>query len=170
MENNELMHHGIRGQKWGVRRYQNPDGSLTTAGQKRRSLGETIHNYKVKRQRKKNLEKARIARAEKQKKEAERKKLLDAGLLPAKKMTDDELRAKIERINLEKSYKEATRNNQSYSRGKRFVNKLLDATVDKVAEQATADIIAQTVKVFEAKVTNQALKGEVVFTNNKRKS
>lgn len=31
----ELYHHGIKGQKWGVRRYQNPDGSLTPEGQKR---------------------------------------------------------------------------------------------------------------------------------------
>ena len=27
-----LMHHGIKGQKWGIRRYQNPDGSLTPEG------------------------------------------------------------------------------------------------------------------------------------------
>ncbi len=27
-----LSHHGIKGQKWGVRRYQNPDGSLTPEG------------------------------------------------------------------------------------------------------------------------------------------
>ena len=31
----ELYHHGIKGQKWGVRRYQNEDGSLTAAGKKR---------------------------------------------------------------------------------------------------------------------------------------
>ena len=31
----ELYHHGILGQRWGIRRYQNPDGSLTAAGRKR---------------------------------------------------------------------------------------------------------------------------------------
>lgn len=31
----EIKHHGIKGQKWGVRRYQNEDGSLTNAGKKR---------------------------------------------------------------------------------------------------------------------------------------
>ena len=32
---NELRHHGVKGMKWGVRRYQNKDGSLTPAGKKR---------------------------------------------------------------------------------------------------------------------------------------
>lgn len=35
MEYNELYHWGIKGQRWGVRRYQNSDGSLTPAGKKR---------------------------------------------------------------------------------------------------------------------------------------
>lgn len=32
---NELYHHGILGMKWGIRRYQNEDGSLTPSGKKR---------------------------------------------------------------------------------------------------------------------------------------
>lgn len=31
----ELYHHGVKGQKWGIRRYQNPDGSLTEEGKQR---------------------------------------------------------------------------------------------------------------------------------------
>lgn len=34
MNSNELYHHGIKGMKWGVRRYQREDGTRTTAGQK----------------------------------------------------------------------------------------------------------------------------------------
>lgn len=41
-EDNYLAHYGIKGQKWGVRRFQNPDGSLTEAGKKRYNEKDTV--------------------------------------------------------------------------------------------------------------------------------
>lgn len=55
MNNLYLCHHGITGQKWGVRRYQNKDGSLTPEGRKRllgagsktrKKFGEAYERYK----------------------------------------------------------------------------------------------------------------------------
>lgn len=42
----EIYHHGIKGMKWGIRRYQNPDGSLTPAGQKRLAKKDTKWAHK----------------------------------------------------------------------------------------------------------------------------
>ena len=42
-EKNALIHHGIKGQKWGVRRYQNEDGSYTQAGKER--YGKNSESY-----------------------------------------------------------------------------------------------------------------------------
>jgi len=49
-----LQHHGIKGQRWGVRRFQNPDGTLTSAGRERynvmkeagKIVGDEIKKYK----------------------------------------------------------------------------------------------------------------------------
>lgn len=40
----ELYHHGIKGQRWGIRRYQNPDGTLTAAGKRRYGSIENFNN------------------------------------------------------------------------------------------------------------------------------
>lgn len=66
----ELYHWGVLGMKWGVRRYQNKDGTLTNAGKKRRKRTYSDE---------------------------------------AKEMSDQELRAKINRMNLEKRYMDLTR-------------------------------------------------------------
>ena len=39
-----LAHHGVKGQRWGVRRFQNPDGSLTQLGAKRRHYQTTLND------------------------------------------------------------------------------------------------------------------------------
>ena len=80
----ELMHWGIFGMKHGQRRYQNPDGTWTQEGLERRR------------------ERERKA-LEKQARSSRRTKRL-------KDMTDEELRQGIARANLEKEYREATKN------------------------------------------------------------
>lgn len=62
-----LTHHGILGQKWGVRRYQNKDGSLTAAGKQHLGHGK---------ERDKNIEEARNRVAEHQKQSKEVNDLL----------------------------------------------------------------------------------------------
>ena len=55
-----LAHHGIKGQKWGVRRYQNKDGSLTAAGKKRLLAKEASNYYKKEANKRKQSGTARI--------------------------------------------------------------------------------------------------------------
>lgn len=47
MDRYTLMHHGVKGQKWGVRRYQNENGSYTDAGKKRRKEGQSQSSEKT---------------------------------------------------------------------------------------------------------------------------
>lgn len=190
----DLTHHGVKGQKHGERRYQNPDGSLTPLGRIHYGYGKArdgaakvksgVDKVKAKhkkkkadKKRKEALEKARATKAANAKAAAERKKKLEAGKLSTKEMTSEELQQQIDRLKLEQDYKKLQSDvysTQTVNRGKRFVNKFIDTTIDKVAENSAADLTAQAVKVIMAKGVNAALeKGgfdKDVHTNNKKKN
>ena len=51
MNQNELYHHGVKGMKWGVRRYQNEDGSYTKRGLDRYRKAEADYNSAKEKQR-----------------------------------------------------------------------------------------------------------------------
>lgn len=137
---NELYHHGIKGMRWGIRRFQNADGSLKPEGEKRygsgKSLGQTIKAYKVSRQRKKNLEKARAAKVEKQKTAEERAKLIAKGKIRPKDMTQEELNARITRLESERRIKQLERETYEASKGKKFVDGLMNKVITPAATAA----------------------------------
>ena len=98
----ELYHWGIKGMKWGVRRFQNKDGSLTPAGRKRYSDGSDGTSG--------------------QSKTANKPKSV-------KDMSDDELRTKVNRLTLEKNALDLERQVSSLSpqkvaKGQGFVQKI----------------------------------------------
>lgn len=98
----ELYHWGIKGMKWGIRRFQNKDGSLTPAGRKRYSDGSDGTSG--------------------QSKTANKHKSV-------KDMSDDELRTKVNRLALEKNALDLERQVSSLSpqkvaKGQGFVQKI----------------------------------------------
>lgn len=81
MEYDYLAHHGIKGQRWGIRRFQKKDGTLTSAGKKR---------YK-------DSDKEQLKKTQEDSKPKTK---------PVSQMTDDEIRAAVNRVKLEAEYRQ----------------------------------------------------------------
>lgn len=88
-EDNELYHHGIKLQKWGLRRWQNPDGSLTEAGKIRYSKYKTKESKKSDKKWDKQIKKAKLSKDEKAEAIAVVNKLLESNAI--KNMTFEQM-------------------------------------------------------------------------------
>lgn len=106
--NNDLYHYGIKGQKWGERRFQNKDGTLTPAGKERYKTGDDsvasrengISKLKRKILGRSQEEDNLIRKEKKERREANKRIIKDAANVH--KMSDSELLAKIGRLQNEK--------------------------------------------------------------------
>lgn len=131
---NELYHHGIKGMHWGIRRFQNPDGTLTAAGKRREQANSD-----------------RAAR-----KEATRQR--DWNAKNASQLSDKELTDQILRLQREKQLKQLT--DDVVRPGRKKTKDLLDRYGNQVLAAAVtaATTVYVTNKINPRKSTYESMR------------
>lgn len=168
LSTDELKHYGIRGMKWGVRRFQNSDGSLTAAGKKRYGTSENFERQYPADKKKsdmaligasrdaargakevnKNLREVEREKASKKQKKVN-KQIEEAARENARNMTDQELREAVNRLNMEENYTRMMSNRNYIDVGESAASKFMDKTAKALVLTESALTIALLIRQLQ---------------------
>lgn len=141
-----LCHSGIKGQKWGIRRYQNYDGTLTEEGKVRYGVDKDTGNMSkegarlyskdkeeaVKKSATVGNEVSKMANAANQAIPGRGSKVVNKNKQNYSKMSDEELKKKVNRLSLERQYADLSGDNKYVMSGKDWLREALQ-TIGAVA-------------------------------------
>lgn len=161
LSDDELKHWGILGMKWGVRRYQNKDGTLTAKGKKRykAEMDKLKAEEQVLKNRKSTQTKLNRLAAKKKAVEDQKKELDEADKAakgkkgkqpaeetpPAKKrpqdMSDEELAYRTRRLQMEKQYEQLAAEPEPVAKGNGFVKEFWNRSATPAIQEAGRQLI-----------------------------
>lgn len=159
---NELTHWGTKGMRWGIRRYQNRDGTLTPAGRKRyaKEMEKLKAEEKILRNRQKTQ--SQFDKLEAKRKEIEALKSgksiskstsKESGKTSVKDMSDDELRTVVNRLMLEQQYRRLKP--EQVSAGKKFVDSVMKNVVAPAATEVGKNVLKNAMTNAITKATSE---------------
>ena len=170
MNNVYLEHHGVKGQKWGIRRYQRKDGSLTVMGKVRY---RTDKEFKTNVNRQRAAEKARQARLAKKQHESDKERVVKSGsaseLLKYKgELTPQEMTSTWNRLQWEQNITgSAAKESVGKSRVNKAIEKIGDITDDAQTVIKGYNTVANVINAF--KTDTLLPKIDTNITNGNRK-
>ena len=152
MDNNELMHYGVPGMKWGVRR------TPAQLGRKKTSSSKSLFEKKKPKPKPK-------AKSESSKKETAPKPK------SVKEMSDEELNSAIERRKLEQRYEELYPKKVSTGKAvaKRILNNIVVPAAEDVGRQMVKTALTRAGNKTLAEVFKDFSEADKIYTNNKKK-
>lgn len=144
MSENELYHHGVKGQKWGVRRFQNEDGTLTAAGKNREYKKSLRTDKKIRRDlESKAYDSARFANVYSKKSKSYSKKYEKAVLKDPTKSSSKTQRIENTKRLLDSNAKSW---NDYNSQNVKILKKQVDSMISKYGDTKIKDVDVKTKK------------------------
>ena len=140
----DLRHHGIKGQKWGIRRFQNKDGSLTPNGKKRYGADDYKNTLDKVNSAGKIVDEVRKYNNSAQKSsDPDMERRIRKSI---NNMSDKELQQRVQRLSMEDNYTRMMMHRENLEKGESFVNKALNISTTALQGAATALTIAMILK------------------------